>query len=198
MQGAHPNRVTFVLGGVRSGKSRLAQQIAFGFGKVIFMATAKPSDPEIALRIERHRQSRPASWQTVEVPVEIDLAIASLRDPQQLAVVDCLTVYLANLMSEAQGKESKIREHTHRLCSALEEAKSSVVLVSNEVGCGVHPLTASGRLYCDLLGELNRRVAALANNVVLMVAGIPVLVKGKMPPIVQPDLQMNELLGTAR
>jgi adenosylcobinamide kinase/adenosylcobinamide-phosphate guanylyltransferase len=197
MQGARPNRVTFVLGGARSGKSRFAQRIASGFEKVIFLATAKPSDPEMALRIERHRRSRPSNWQTLEVSVDIDLAIASLRDPQQFAIVDCLTVYLANLMSEAQEKGSKIREHTDRLCSAVEEAKSPVVLVSNEVGSGVHPLTASGRLYCDLLGELNQRVAALADNVILMVAGIPFLVKGKMPPMVQPDFEMNELLGTA-
>jgi adenosylcobinamide kinase / adenosylcobinamide-phosphate guanylyltransferase len=198
MQEAHSNRVTFVLGGARSGKSRFAQRIASGFGNVILLATAKPSDAEMALRIERHRQSRPSNWRTLEVPVDLDVAIASLRDPQQLAIVDCLTVYLANVMSEAQGKEAEIREYTDRLCSALEQTQSFVILVSNEVGSGVHPLTASGRFYCDLLGELNQRVAALSENVVLMVAGIPVPVKGRIPFIAQPLLEKNEALGAAR
>src|SRR6266404_3038638 len=118
MQEVHQNTVTFVLGGVRSGKSRFAQRIASGFGIVIFIATAKPSDPEMELRIERHRQSRPATWQTLEVPVNLDVAISNLQEPKQLVVIDCLTVYLANVMSKAQGKESVIRDHTQRLRSA--------------------------------------------------------------------------------
>ena len=199
MQEAHPNTVTFVLGGVRSGKSRFAQRTASGFGNVIFIATAKPSDPEMELRIERHRKSRPAAWQTLEVPVDLDVAISSLQDPNQLAVIDCLTIYLANVMSKAQGKESVIREHTERLCSALEETKSSIILVSNEVGSGVHAPTATGRLYCDLLGELNQRVAALADTVILMVAGIPVPIKRTMPVAGESKFEIDhEVLGAAR
>ncbi len=196
---AHPHKVTFVLGGVRSGKSRFAQRVASGFGSVVFIATAKPSDPEMELRIERHRKSRPATWQTHEVPVDLDVAISSLQDPNQLAVIDCLTVYLANVMSKAQGQESAIKEHTERLCSALEETKASIILVSNEVGSGVHAATATGRIYCDLLGELNQRVAALADNVILMVAGIPVPVKGKVPLAAQSTFELDhEVLGAAR
>ena len=199
MQEAHPNTVTFVLGGVRSGKSRFAQRTASGSGSVIFIATAKPSDPEMELRIERHRKSRPAAWQTLEVPIDLDVAISSLQDPKQLVVIDCLTVYLANVMSKAQGKESAIRDHTERLCSALEETKSSIILVSNEVGSGVHAPTATGRLYCDLLGELNQRVAALADNVILMVAGIPVAIKGTLPVAAQSNFETDhEVLGAAR
>lgn len=201
MEEAHPNKVTFVLGGVRSGKSRFAQRIASGSGSgtVIFIATAKASDPEMELRIERHRKSRPAIWQTLEVPVDLDVAISSLQDPNYLTVIDCLTVYLANVMSKAQGKESVIRDHTERLCSALEETKASIILVSNEVGSGVHAPTATGRFYCDLLGELNQRVAALADNVILMVAGIPVLVKGTLPVAAQSNFENDhEVLGAAR
>jgi adenosylcobinamide kinase/adenosylcobinamide-phosphate guanylyltransferase len=199
MQEAHPNTVTFVLGGVRSGKSRFAQRIASGFGSVIFIATAKPSDPEMELRIERHRKSRLAAWQTLEVPVDLNVAISSLQDSNQLAVVDCLTVYLANVMSKAQGKESVIRDHTERLCSALKETKASIILVSNEVGSGVHAPTATGRFYCDLLGELNQRVAALADNVILMVAGIPVPIKGTLPVAAQSSFEIDhEVLGAAR
>jgi len=196
MQEAHPNTVTFVLGGVRSGKSRFAQRAASGFGSVVFIATAKPSDPEMELRIERHRKSRPGTWQTLEVPVDLDVAISSLQDPNQFAVIDCLTVYLANVMSKAEGKELVIRDHTERFCSALKETRASIILVSNEVGSGVHAATATGRFYCDLLGELNQRVAALADNVILMVAGIPVPVKGKVPLAVHSTFEIDhEVLG---
>jgi adenosylcobinamide kinase/adenosylcobinamide-phosphate guanylyltransferase len=199
MQEVHPHKLTFVLGGVRSGKSRFAQRIASGFGNVVFIATARPSDPEMDQRIDRHRKSRPASWQTLEVPVDLDVAIADLQDPNQVAVVDCLTVYLANLMSKTQSKESAITEYTERLYSALEETKASIIVVSNEVGSGIHPPTAIGRLYCDLLGELNQRVAAVADNVILMVAGIPVPLKGKLPMEVQLDSEFHrELLQAAR
>ncbi len=199
MREAHPNKVTFVLGGVRSGKSRFAQRIASSSGSVIFIATAKPSDPEMELRIERHRKSRPAAWQTLEVPVDLDAAISSLQDPKQVAVIDCLTVYLANVMSKAEGKELVIRDHTERLCSALKETRASIILVSNEVGSGVHAATATGRLYCDLLGELNQRVAALADNVILMVAGIPVPVKGTLPLASHSTSEIDhEVLGAAR
>jgi adenosylcobinamide kinase / adenosylcobinamide-phosphate guanylyltransferase len=197
MQEAHPNKVTFVLGGVRSGKSRFAQRIASSSASVIFIATAKPSDPEMELRIEHHRKSRPASWVTLEVPVDLEVAIANLQDPKQLAVIDCLTVYLANVMSKTQGKEAAIKEHTDRLCSALKKTMASLILVSNEVGSGVHAPTATGRFYCDLLGELNQGVAALADNVILMVAGVPVAIKGRLPVQVQSDSEFHREVSEA-
>jgi adenosylcobinamide kinase/adenosylcobinamide-phosphate guanylyltransferase len=197
MQEVHPHKVTFVLGGVRSGKSRFAQRIASGVGSVVFIATAKPSDPDMELRIERHRKSRPTAWQTLEVPVDLDVAISNLQDPKQLAVIDCLTVYLSNVMS-AEANELAIKEHTDRLCSALEKSKASIVLVSNEVGSGVHASTATGRFYCDRLGELNQRVAALADNVILMVAGIPVPIKGSLSVQVQTNPEFHrEVLEAA-
>jgi adenosylcobinamide kinase/adenosylcobinamide-phosphate guanylyltransferase len=102
-------------------------------------------------------------------------------------------------MSKAQGQESAIKDHTERLCSALKEAKASIILVSNEVGSGVHAPTATGRFYCDLLGELNQRVAALADNVILMFAGVPVPVKGTLPVAAQTDFEIDHgVLGAAR
>ena len=181
MQEAHPHAVTFVLGGVRSGKSRIAQRLASSSTNVVFVATAKPCDEEMRLRIERHRQSRPKQWQTLEVPLDLDAAIAKLQGEDRVVIVDCLTFYLANVMSAAAGDESAIRKYTDGICSALKETNVSVIVVSNEVGSGLHPPTALGRRYCDLLGELNQRVAALADNVVLMVAGLPLVVKGKLP-----------------
>ena len=199
MREVHPHEVTFVLGGARSGKSRFAQQIASGSASVIFIATAKPTDPEMELRIEHHRKSRPASWKTLEVPLDLDLAVSGLQDPQQLAIIECLTVYLANVMSKTQGKESAIREYMERLCSALGRVRSPVILVSNEVGSGVHAPTATGRLYCDLLGELNQHVAALADNVILMIAGIPIPIKGSLPRQAQSDSEFHsEVLEATR
>jgi adenosylcobinamide kinase / adenosylcobinamide-phosphate guanylyltransferase len=188
VQEAHRKTVTLVLGGVRSGKSRFAQQIARKGSKVVFIATAKPIDDEMRMRIARHRQSRPQQWSTMEVPLDLDAAVANLRDEQQLAIVDCLTVYLANVMSEVVGDHSAIRESIDRLCAALREARSPLVLVSNEVGSGVHAPTALGRHYCELLGELNQRVAEVADNVVFMVAGVPLAVKGQLPPHEPPQV----------
>lgn len=194
-----PKAVTLVLGGARSGKSRYAQRLASDSASVIFIATAKPSDSEMELRIKRHRESRPAAWQTLEVPVDLDAAIAGLEEANQVAVIDCLTVYLANVMSKAQGNEAAIRDHLERLCAALKEAKASIIVVSNEVGSGVHAPTTTGRFYCDLLGELNQRVAALAGNVILMVAGIPVPIKGKLPVPVQSESKVyREVIEAAR
>lgn len=181
MNVSRSNALTLVLGGVRSGKSRYAQQIAAKSPRVTFIATARPSDPDMQARIERHRRDRPQGWRTLEVPLELDAAISSLSDAGRLAIIDCLTVYLANVMGKTGGDKTAIRRSIDRLCAALKQTKSSIVLVSNEVGSGVHPPTALGRQYCDLLGELNQRVAALADNVVLMVAGIPCTIKGQLP-----------------
>jgi adenosylcobinamide kinase / adenosylcobinamide-phosphate guanylyltransferase len=180
MRQGPPREVTFVLGGARSGKSRFAQRIASEYRNVVFIATATPSDPEMELRIKRHRQDRPPEWRTLEVPLDLYTAIMSLRD-EDLAIIDCLTLYLANVMSHARICVAEIEKYMERLCSAIKNTYAPLIVVSNEVGSGIHPSTPSGRLYCDLLGELNQRVAALAENVIVMMAGIPVPIKGRLP-----------------
>ena len=187
MQQGYPREVTFVLGGVRSGKSRFAQRIASAHDNVVFIATATPSDQEMEERIKRHQLNRPREWKTIEAPLDLDVTILSLRDAHQLVIVDCLTLYLANVMTHAQSRIREIEKCVHRLCAALRTAQPSIVVVSNEVGSGVHAVTPSGRLYCDLLGELNQRVALLATNVILMVAGISVPIKGRIPLDVHSD-----------
>jgi adenosylcobinamide kinase / adenosylcobinamide-phosphate guanylyltransferase len=194
MQPGYPREVTFVLGGVRSGKSRFAQRIALAHDNVVFIATATPGDREMEERIKRHQQNRPREWQTIESPLDLDATILSLRDAHQLAVVDCLTIYLANVMTHVQSHISEIEECVRRLCTSLTAAQPSIVVVSNEVGSGVHAMTPSGRLYCDLLGEMNQRVALLATNVILMVAGIPVPIKGRIPLEVQSDSGVSAAL----
>ena len=178
MQEPHLNRVTLVLGGVRSGKSRFALEIASSAPSVTFIATARASDDEMRRKIERHQRERPSHWRTREEPLYLAKAISSEQDASETTVVDCLTLFAANLM-EAYGDDgAAIDASIEDLCSALRKTDRNLVLVSNEVGSGIVPAYAAGRQFRDLLGEMNQRVAALADKVVLMVAGLPLTIKG--------------------
>jgi adenosylcobinamide kinase/adenosylcobinamide-phosphate guanylyltransferase len=170
--------VTLLLGGARSGKSRYAQELAAAFKRVVYIATAQPSDAEMRARIARHRRERPPAWKTVEVRKGLDLVLREESSGADLVLVDCLTVYMANIMGRTRAGGPRVRSHIHALCGAIQEAEASVILVSNEVGCGVVPPYQSGRDYRDLLGELNQQIAKVADNVILMVAGLPLTVKG--------------------
>jgi adenosylcobinamide kinase/adenosylcobinamide-phosphate guanylyltransferase len=182
--GIQEKSITLVLGGARSGKSSYALQLASVSEKVTFIATAQASDDEMRMRIQRHRQERPASWSTAEVPVDLDLAIAQHSLSSEVLLIDCLALYAANLMTVERNDEEKIQERVDRLCQALRSAQSPVILVSNEVGSGIHPSHPSGRFFRDLLGRINQQVAQLADNVLLMVAGIPLPVKGQVSPTI--------------
>jgi adenosylcobinamide kinase / adenosylcobinamide-phosphate guanylyltransferase len=171
--------VTLIVGGARSGKSRYAQKLAEGFERVAFIATARASDSGMRRKIARHRLERPASWQTVEVPLRLESAIQSRSTTADVLIIDCLTLYLDNLM-RAKRREESILEHFSQVCQAIRRAKSSIVVVSNEVGCGIVPAFRSGRIYRDLLGQLNQQIAQIADRVVLMVAGVPVTVWDKL------------------
>jgi adenosylcobinamide kinase/adenosylcobinamide-phosphate guanylyltransferase len=172
--------ITLVLGGVRSGKSRYAQALAAHFSPVAFVATARPSDSdeEMRVKIERHRTERPKEWRTIEEPLHLDRVLAEEGSNHQMLVVDCLTLYAANLLNAEHGDLIAIEERLERLCAALVAAPCSLALVSNEVGSGVVPAFPEGRKYRDLLGEINQRVAGAADNVLLMVAGLPLALKG--------------------
>jgi adenosylcobinamide kinase/adenosylcobinamide-phosphate guanylyltransferase len=173
--------ITLVLGGARSGKSSYAQQLASAWEKVTFIATAQRSDDEMRDRIERHRQERPAAWSTVEVQADLDSAVTQHGTMCEILLIDCLSLYASNLMTAEHNDEEKIYERVDRLCRALKLAQSSVILVSNEVGSGVHPSHPSGRFFRDLLGRINQQVAQHADLVLLMVAGIPLPIKGQLP-----------------
>lgn len=180
MQGPHRRSVTLVLGGVRSGKSRFALEIASKASSVTFVATACASDDEMRVKIERHRSERPAHWRTREEPVKLAEVITETDAGDELVLVDCLTLFAANLM-DAHGQDRlALLAATEDLISALSNAKCRVVLVSNEVGSGIVPAYAAGRQFRDVLGELNQRVAAVADEVILMIAGLPLPIKGSI------------------
>jgi adenosylcobinamide kinase/adenosylcobinamide-phosphate guanylyltransferase len=172
--------ITLVLGGVRSGKSRYAQTLAAGVSPVAFVATARQadSDEEMQRKIERHRSDRPQEWRTIEEPLDLASVLAEQGSSYRIIVVDCLTLYAANLLDAEHGDLISIEERLRRFYEALRSAPCSVALVSNEVGSGIVPAFPEGRKYRDLLGEINQRVASAADNVLFMVAGLPLALKG--------------------
>jgi len=179
----HPHstrNVTLVLGGVRSGKSRYALQLAAGTQRVTFLATAeRREDEEMQRKIERHRAERPRHWTTIEEPLNLAVAIGSASNCD-LLLIDCLTLFAGKLLEVHGENLGAIAAGVDALCAALTDPFCAVVLVSNEVGSGVVPAFELGRRYRDLLGEINQRVAAIADHVVLMVAGLPLTLKGSL------------------
>jgi adenosylcobinamide kinase / adenosylcobinamide-phosphate guanylyltransferase len=171
--------VTLVLGGARSGKSRFAQKLAARHAPVAFVATAQATDEEMRRKIERHKADRPAEWVTIEEPLSLDTILLDQARHFQMLLVDCLTLYTSNLMTAEKDPET-VLQRANRVCAALKSIETAVVLVSNEVGGGVVPAYASGRMFRDLLGEINQRVASAADNVVLTVAGLPLVLKGEL------------------
>jgi len=163
------SRRVLVLGGVRSGKSRYAERLLADRSHVQYVATAADdgTDPEWSARIADHRRRRPPSWMTIETTAVAEI-LADLQ-PDQAALVDCLTVWLARVLDETP---SRAAERIDELAAAWEACRGIVVAVSNEVGCGVVPPYPSGRIFRDLLGELNARLAADSDDVIFMVAGI--------------------------
>ena len=167
-------RLTLVLGGARSGKSRYAESLVAACPPPwTYVATAEPLDDEMRARIAEHRARRGSDWRSIEAPR--DLAGVLSEIPAGAAVlVDCLTLWLSNLMLAA----AEVDAETERLGGVLARAATPLVLVSNEVGSGIVPDNALARRFRDAQGRLNQRVAARADRVVLMVAGLPLVVKG--------------------
>ena len=148
--------------------------------KVVFLATAEPIDDEMRAKIARHRQERPGDWTTVEAPIELDAAVTEHGAGPSLVLIDCLTTFATNLLMLEGEDHTAIFARVDRLCNAVRASHASVVIVSNELGSGIVPSFPLGRQFRDLLGEINQRVAKISDNVVLMVAGCPLLVKGSL------------------
>jgi len=170
------------IGGCRSGKSRAAllQAEQIGADRKIFVATCQPQDAEMLARVERHRRERDATWETFEEPLEIAAIVSRHSRPQTVILVDCLTLWLTNLIV-GEADDSALRQRIATLTEALARARGPVLLVANEVGMGIVPDNAMSRRFRDWAGSLNQQVARCAREVILTVAGIPVPIKSAAP-----------------
>ena len=182
--------ITLVLGGARSGKSAWAEEVAVGSGRrVLYVATATAGDDEMADRIATHQAQRPAGWSTVEAPFDLAATVRSVAERGDAVLVDCLTLWVSNVVLEEIGRERDADALESNEWAAIEErllaavnalatdARArglTLILVSNEVGMGLVPLFPLGRHYRDMLGRVNQAAATTADSVVLMIAGLPV------------------------
>lgn len=170
----HLPPITLVLGGARSGKSRYAERLVESAAAgAVYCATAEAGDAEMAERIAAHRARRSPFWRTIEAPLALAEVIIAEAVGDRPLLVDCLTLWLSNLLLAGRRAEDEARA----LCGALRQAAGPIVLVSNEVGMGLVPQTPLGREFRDAAGWLNQEVAALADRVVFVAAGLPLILK---------------------
>jgi adenosylcobinamide kinase/adenosylcobinamide-phosphate guanylyltransferase len=169
--------VTLVLGGCKSGKSRHALSLAEGYHlRQLFFATCIPHDEEMKKRVARHKEERNGKWRTIDAPLELCESIASHGNEGNVLLVDCLTLWISNLLMSMET-ETRVMQEVDRLVEVLDLISCPVVLVSNEVGAGIVPENSLARLFRDIAGVANQKIAAGVNRVVWMVAGIPVVLK---------------------
>jgi adenosylcobinamide kinase/adenosylcobinamide-phosphate guanylyltransferase len=193
-----PPRLILILGGARSGKSAFAERLAARSGKTVaFVATATDSDEEMRERIARHRASRPQEWHTIEEPLDLAKAVRRAYQLTDVAILDCMTLWLGNMLLQEQGEheiddqgqeelhfmnstfDERCLQHIDALLAVLQSAEKgkTLIVVSNEVGLGIVPAYPLGRVYRDTLGYVNQRLAQDADRVYLMVAGMAVDIK---------------------
>ncbi|MBI2852061.1 MAG: bifunctional adenosylcobinamide kinase/adenosylcobinamide-phosphate guanylyltransferase [Chloroflexi bacterium] len=185
-------KTLLITGGARSGKSDLAQELARKSGQmVLFVATATAGDDEMRRRIEAHRKSRPGEWRTLEAATQVGSQIRENLDGAQTVIVDCITMLVSNVfgkhfdvsgqISDAALIEKDVIAEIHELIDCCNRTMASFIIVTNEVGLGLVPENAMGRLYRDLLGKANQLLAERADEVYFMVSGLPVRVKPVQP-----------------
>ena len=176
------SRLTLVLGGVRAGKSAFAQRLASSGKRVLVVATAEAGDAEMAARIAGHQASRPAEWATLEATVDVAEALAPVVGGYDTVLLDCLTLWVSNLLLRAPDPASAggtITAEAEALLALQRRSDAAWVVVSNEVGLGVIPPSELGRAYEDALGRVNQLFAAQADSVYFMAAGLPLQLKGE-------------------
>ena len=197
-------QITVILGGVRSGKSRFAQELAqkMGGDDVLFIATAEAGDAEMSRRIQIHRSSRPAAWTTLEAAQNVG---ASLQQRLQsslhhrIVLIDCLTLLVSNVLLDCGDQidpaiaERRVDAEIQSLLTACEQCQGTVIIVSGEVGLGVVPESALGRQYRDLLGWANQAVTSRSNAAFLMVAGLPIELKSLANSVEQAASKIDKL-----
>lgn len=169
---------SLILGGVKSGKSRLAEQLAANDEqRVIYIATAQPWDDEMLARIHQHQQQRPKHWQTIEAPLHLAQALTTHDAESHTILIDCLTLWITQLLCHTNT--ALLDQEITALLTTLPNLKANIILVSNETNMGVIPMDALSRRFCDITGKLHQQLAAQCDNVILTVAGLPLYVKGK-------------------
>lgn len=182
-------KITFVLGGARSGKSAFAEGLAKKYHDVVYIATAEVKDDEMRERIQTHRARRPSHWKTVESPYRVDRVISDIQGNANLVLIDCITLYVTNMLlcdeitdsvhypeantENLQQKQVQILEEINKLSKACRKSKLDSIIVSNEVGLGIVPDNPLSRLFRDIAGRANQIVADEADEVYFMIAGIP-------------------------
>lgn len=183
--------IVLVVGGARSGKSSFAQELVHHVnGRTVYIATAEPRDDEMEQRIAKHQKDRPKSWATVEAPLDLDKAIQSQGDTADVLLVDCLTLFVSNLLTDglqtlgtednpqfAEETETRVRREVDKVVAAAQHVQALVVFVSNEVGQGLVPPYNLGRLYRDIAGWTNQAVARASDRVYWVQSGIAVELK---------------------
>jgi adenosylcobinamide kinase/adenosylcobinamide-phosphate guanylyltransferase len=180
-----PARLTFITGPSRSGKTRLALKIARSCPEPRgYLATAQALDEEMALRIHRHQEEREGNFETIEEPLQLTRALGSLDRPFSIVIIDCLTLWLSNLMAKWGADEGALRQEAFQALEFLKTFPVPTVVISNEVGWGIVPDNPLARRFRDLSGNLNQALADVADRVILTVAGIPLFLK--QPPSGQP------------
>lgn len=175
-------RTIFITGGARSGKSRFAEELAQKFGAPLnYLATAQALDGEMDERVRRHQERRGAAWKTIEEPLHLTQALACCDFTCKAVLVDCLTLWLSNLIicyeDLGQDAEERIMDDVHRLMMTVREITPPVILVSNEVGMGIVPDNRLARLFRDIAGQTNQLLAAAADEAWLVASGIPLRLK---------------------
>ena len=169
-------KITFILGGARSGKSEYALKLAAKSKDVAFIATCRALDNEMRKRIKLHKDSRPKHWKTYEEPLEVALLIRNMAARHDVILIDCLTLLITNLLLKKNTAE-EIEGEIVSIMKALKARKGSSVIVSNEVGLGIVPHTRLGREFRDIAGRINKIVAERSNQVFFMVSGMPLKLK---------------------
>lgn len=179
-------QLSLVLGGVRSGKSEFGEKLATDNGKpVLYVATGLASDPDMERRIQRHRESRPEHWKTLEAPTDLAVSLEnalSRTDAPEVVLIDSLDSWVGNLLQQHEDEpsdvlDSLVQDSLVRVIAVCGHSSASIIVVSSEVGLTLVPPFPLGRRFQDLLGMVNQRIAAAAGSVYLVVAGIPTAIK---------------------
>jgi adenosylcobinamide kinase / adenosylcobinamide-phosphate guanylyltransferase len=182
----HPSpvfRLALILGGARSGKSRYGLGLAARCpAPRLFVATCEPRDAEMEARIEAHQRERGSDWTTREVPLDLAAAVSQAQDHYGVILVDCLTMWVSNLLLQEGAPSGGIQTACERLIEGLAQTTAPTILVSNEVGWGIVPDNPLARQFRDQAGWLHQRLAQVADLVVLVVAGVPMFIKSELVP----------------